>query len=200
MLYFEQVGGERMAKQYTKKLIRDNFIKMLNERPLKRITVKDLALACEINRNAFYYHYADIYELLSEIFEMNLELVIEKYNQSKSWEETFIKAAEFALENKRAIYHVYDSMQQDELVKFIFAISGNMMSEYVKYENENIKAPEKDAALIASFYQSALSGMIVRWIETGMKQEPVPVVERIGFLFDGNIAISLQRSKDSVAH
>ena len=33
-----------MAQQYTKCLIRDAFIAMLNEKPLKKITVKDIGL------------------------------------------------------------------------------------------------------------------------------------------------------------
>lgn len=183
-----------MAKKYTKKLIHDTFISMLNEQPLKRISVKDLALHCEINRNAFYYYYADIYELLSEIFETQLQLVINEFNASNSWEESFIKATDVALANKKAIYHVYDSMQQDALVKFIFDISRNMMKEYVKRENETIHASETDQGLIAGFYQCALTGMVVRWLQTGMKEEPQEIVERIGYLFDGNIAISLKRS------
>lgn len=188
------LGGDTMAKKYTKQLIHDTFISMLNEQPLKRITVKDLALRCEINRNAFYYYYADIYELLTEIFETQIQLVINEFNETNSWEDSFIKATDVALANKKAIYHVYDSMQQDELVKFIYDISGNMMNEYVKRENEAIGASETDQGLIAGFYQCALTGMVVKWLQTGMKEEPKEVVGRIGFLFDGNIAISLKRS------
>ncbi|MGX7024264.1 TetR-like C-terminal domain-containing protein [Vagococcus hydrophili] len=185
-----------MAKQYTKKLIHDTFIKMLNEEPLKRITVKDLALACEINRNAFYYYYADIYELLSEIFETNIQLVVDEFNESNSWEDSFLKATDFALANKKAIYHVYDSMQKEELVHFIFEISGNMMKAYVKCVNQEIQAPEADQEYIAYFYQCALTGMVVKWLQSGMKEEPKEVISRIGFLFDGNIEISLKRAID----
>ncbi len=183
-----------MAKKYTKKLIHDTFIRMLNDQPIKRITVKDLAVACEINRNAFYYYYADIYELLSEIFETQLQLVIDEFNETNSWEESFIKATDFALENKKAIYHVYDSMQQDELVKFIYEVSGNMMTKYVHRENEEIHASKEDQRLISGFYQCALSGIVVSWLENGMKDEPEEMIKRIGYLFDGNIAISLKRS------
>ena len=188
------LGGGRMAKKYTKQLIHDTFIQMLNDEPLKRITVKDLALACEINRNAFYYYYADIYELLSEIFETQIQLVVDEFNDTNSWEESFIKATDFALANKKAIYHVYDSMQQDELIKFIYDVSGNMMTDYIKRENESIQATEEDQRLIVSFYQCALSGMVVAWLETGMRGEPKEIIERIGYLFDGNIALSLKRS------
>ena len=48
----------------TKKALRETMIKALNERPLDKIKVKELVEECGVNRNTFYYHYKDIYELL----------------------------------------------------------------------------------------------------------------------------------------
>ncbi|EJO5346704.1 TetR/AcrR family transcriptional regulator C-terminal domain-containing protein [Clostridium botulinum] len=183
-----------MAKQYTRKIIREVFIKMLNERPLNKITVKDIATACEINRNTFYYYYTDIYALLSEIFQTELQRVIDEYNDTLSWEESFILAARFALENKTAIYHVYNSMQREEVVNYIYNVSGNVMIRYIEKVSHGISASLEDRKLIASFYQCALTEMVLRWIATGMKEDPDTIVRRIGQLFDGNIELSLKRS------
>ncbi|AJD30013.1 MULTISPECIES: TetR/AcrR family transcriptional regulator [Clostridium] len=183
-----------MAQQYTKKMIREVFIKMLNERPLNKITVKDIATACEINRNTFYYYYTDIYALLSEIFQIELQTVIDEYNDTLSWEESFIVAARFALENKTAIYHVYNSMRREEVVNYIYNVSGNVMIRYVEKVSDGISASLGDRKLIASFYQCALTAMVLRWIAAGMKEDPDTIVRRIGQLFDGNIELSLKRS------
>ena len=40
--------------QLTKKAIVNSFIKLLNEKPLDKITVKSIAEDCGINRNTFY--------------------------------------------------------------------------------------------------------------------------------------------------
>ncbi|WP_244969158.1 TetR/AcrR family transcriptional regulator [Tissierella praeacuta] len=183
-----------MAQQYTRKIIREVFIKMLNEHPLNKITVKDIALACEINRNTFYYYYTDIYALLAEIFQAELQTVIDEYNDTLSWEESFIVATKFALENKTAIYHVYNSMQREELVNYIYNVSGNVMSRYVEKVSDGISAYSGDRELIASFYQCALTEMVLRWIASGMKEDPDTIIRRIGKLFDGNIELSLKRS------
>ena len=42
---------------FTKRAIRNSFIRLLNERPVSQITVKDIVEDCGINRNSFYYHY-----------------------------------------------------------------------------------------------------------------------------------------------
>lgn len=36
--------------------------------------------------------------------------------------------------------------------------------------------------------------MVLRWIASGMKEDPDTIVRRIGQLFDGHIALSLKRS------
>ena len=53
---------------FTKAAIKQAFIQLLDERPLKQITVKDIVEQCGINRNSFYYHYQDIPSLIQEIF------------------------------------------------------------------------------------------------------------------------------------
>ena len=183
-----------MAQQYTKKIIREEFIKILNERPLNKITVKDIASACDINRNTFYYYYTDIYAILSEIFQTELEIVIDEYNDTLSWEESFIVATKFSLQNKTAIYHVYNSMQKEELEDYLFNVSGNIMSRYVEKVSDGISASSGDKKLIGSFYQCALTEMVLRWIASGMKEDPDTIIRRIGRLFDGHIALSLKRS------
>ena len=53
----------------TKQAIRQAFIELLNERPLDKISVKDIAERSTVIRNTFYYYYADIYALVEEIFQ-----------------------------------------------------------------------------------------------------------------------------------
>lgn len=50
-----------------KKAIKLAFIKILNEKDIDKITIKEIALEANINRKTFYNHYPNIYELLNEI-------------------------------------------------------------------------------------------------------------------------------------
>ena len=45
---------------FTKNAIKASCLKLLNERPISKITVKDIVEDCGINRNSFYYHFQDI--------------------------------------------------------------------------------------------------------------------------------------------
>ena len=52
---------------FTKKAIQETFITLLDERPLNKITVKDIVETCGINRNSFYYHFEDLPALVEEM-------------------------------------------------------------------------------------------------------------------------------------
>ena len=52
---------------FTRKAIMQTFLHILKNKPLDRITVKDICEQCEINRNTFYYYFKDIYLSLIHI-------------------------------------------------------------------------------------------------------------------------------------
>lgn len=104
-----------MAQKYTRNMIRNVFIEMLDERPFDEITVTDLVTRCEINRKTFYYYYQDLYAVLTEIFESELEAVLGGVKEHVTWEEGIAQAMQIALRHKRAVYHVYHSMQRESL-------------------------------------------------------------------------------------
>ena len=55
--------------QTTKKLLREALLTLLNEKPLRSITVKELCARAHLNRGTFYAHYADVYDLMKQIEE-----------------------------------------------------------------------------------------------------------------------------------
>ena len=51
----------------TRMLIRQAFTKLLQQKPIQSISIKELCAAAGINRGTFYAHYTDIYDLLAKI-------------------------------------------------------------------------------------------------------------------------------------
>ena len=188
--------GPFMAKNYTKNLIKQEFIKLLNKKSLHNITVTEIAKQCKIERKTFYYHYENLPQLVKEIFDEELEDVIKEFNETLSWEESFISATKFILENKKVVKHMYESDYKVELEKYIFSISGEIMRKYVRRVAKDTKAQEIDIKLIAFFYQCALSSSLIQWVATDMKTDPKLVTRRLGELMDGNILEALKRSEN----
>lgn len=51
----------------TKKAIRNAFAKLISEKDINKITIKDIADTADINRKTFYNYYSGVYEIIDEI-------------------------------------------------------------------------------------------------------------------------------------
>lgn len=180
--------------QLTKKAIIESFVKLLNERTLDKIKVKDIVEDCGINRNTFYYHFEDIHALMEEIMRLEVERVLLRDEDEGSWEESFIQAAEFALQNKRAVYHIYNSAGREDVKRYLNAIAEDVMSHFVERMAKGVPAKEEDKKLVIRLYRAMLVGTIEDWLEAGMKYDVEGMIRRVGLLFEGNISRSLERS------
>ena len=186
-----------MAKQYTKNLIKKEFVKLLEEKSFNSITISMLSERCEINRNTSHHHYDDIYTLVKEILSDEIKKVNQEFNTSFSWEKSLIMASSFLLENKKAAQNLFSSIDKKETDTYLYKICESVMCKYVENEciTKNIKASEEDKALVIDFYRAALVGLLDKWILDGMEKSPDDFVYRIGKLFDGNIERSLRVSE-----
>lgn len=53
--------------RYTKMVLRESLLSILQTKPVSRISVTEVCQAAGLNRGTFYAHYADPYELLTQI-------------------------------------------------------------------------------------------------------------------------------------
>lgn len=77
--------------KYTKMVLRESLLELLQEKPINRISVTELCQNADVNRGTFYAHYSEPYDLLKQIedelfedirscFEDNSEKTIEDMN------------------------------------------------------------------------------------------------------------------------
>lgn len=180
--------------QFTKKAIMQCFIQMLNESPMDKISVVDIAERCGINRNTFYYYYCDIYALVKELFTIEAQRIAEKELSCATWQEVCLEALEFVRENRRAVYHLFHSNHRDLLEEYLYDVAHLEMVNFVRREAEGMPVKEEDINSLALFYTSALVGLVTRWMLEGMKADVESILDNIGRLITGNLRISLERS------
>lgn len=182
-----------MSREQTRQSIMRTFIDLLNRYPLEQISVKDVVSACGISRNTFYYHYRDLYALLTDVFEQEAIRVIGENRQGQSWQEAFIASTRFALDNRRAIYHVYNSMNRDALERYLFRISGDVVEQVVRGHAIGLQVDDGDIRYITLFYKHAIVGIIIEWLQNDMRNDPEISIRRLGEIFEGNIRTCLER-------
>lgn len=181
--------------QFTKKAIVEAFLELLNKKPLDKITVKEIVDSCGINRNTFYYHFEDIHALLTFVIDGEVERVIAEHADVKSLEEGFIEAAHFALSNKRAVYHIYNSVSREELERYLNSIAEEVLRRMVEGMEVagDVSPPARE--LIIHFYKYGLSGMVMAWVGEGMKADPEQLIRSLGILLDGSVSAAMEKGR-----
>lgn len=78
----------------TKRAIKENFLQLLKQKNLNKITVTELANLAEINKGTFYLHYSDIYALYNDVlldYISHTATTNSIYSKMLTAPETFVK-------------------------------------------------------------------------------------------------------------
>lgn len=180
--------------QTTKNAIRKGFLDLLEQRPLDKISVVDIADHCGVNRNTFYYYYCDIYALVREVLETELDRVLNAPPLCTSWYQLMMRAAAFMRANRRAVYHLYQSSQRDLLEHEYYQVVYGAVEDLVRRTAEDLPVAETDVQSIAALYTATLVGLLQSWLHYGMKHDEEQFVERVARLTDGTMRRALERS------
>ncbi len=72
----------------TKQALAESLKELLKRKPLERITVKDIVSGCGINRQSFYYHFCDVYDLMEWTLEEDIRKFFEALSDPpENWQE-----------------------------------------------------------------------------------------------------------------
>lgn len=176
-----------MAKQ-TQKFIMSTFMQLLESESLDKITVRDIVEECEINRNTFYYHYSDIYDLLDDVFRVETEkFMSEDVDENTTFGEEYERAARFVLKYKKAILHIYDSKKRDVLQNYLETLAFSFISRFVKKEADGYGLPDEDIDYITGFYTHAIVGNTLGWIKRKLPSGQEKFIARTAGTFNATV-------------
>lgn len=177
---------------FTREAIKDTFLKLLDEHPLNEITIKNIVEECGINRNSFYYHFQDLPTLLEEIIKEESDAVINKYSSLNSIIECFDAIAEFTSHRKRAIMHIYHSVSRDVFERYLMKTSLYFVQNYIRIALAEENLSDENESLIVNYYKCVCFGLIIDWLDTGMKEENVQAFRKI-FKLKADMAVDIAR-------
>lgn len=149
---------------FTRNAMKKSLWKLLAIKPLSKITVRDIVDDCGINRNSFYYHFADIPSLVNETVRDQIDKIISQSNMD-SMEKCQYEIYQGMLNNKKEILNIYHSMSREILEKYIMKLCEFTAEKYCSaYEGE-------DKRQLIMFIESQLLGQCIGWLNTNMSPE-----------------------------
>ena len=155
----------------TGQIIRQAFLELLDEKPINRITVKDITDRCGLNRNSFYYHYQDIPSMIEAIVNEQVDRLIEEYDSIDSIEAAMVAAADFAESSRKLVMHIYRSSSRDLFEMHLWRVCEYAVDAAWAHLPDTDSIPEEDGSLIRRFYRAQCFGIVMDWMREDMKEE-----------------------------
>lgn len=179
--------------QTTKKALASSLKKLLAEKTIDKITVIDIVNDCEVNRQTFYYHFKDIYDLVEWIYTSEASRALGNKKTYDTWQQGFTEIFKYVLNNKTFVINTYHSLSREHLENFLYNETYNLLIGVIDEKACGIPVREDDKSFIAHFYKYAFVGLMLEWISKGMRENPSAIIERVGILTQGDIVKALEK-------
>ena len=181
--------------QRTKQALADAFLTLLSKKTLDKITISDIVEASGYNRQTFYYHFHDVYDMMEWIFTMKTQRALELPLTPANWEISLAALTNRMLENRRLILNAYASISRDQLDRYLYSAVYRIMLDVVKNvaDGYGLTVPEDDLRFIATAYKHVLIGFMMEWIQGGMNTDPTLICDKMNRTFSGSLHDVLSR-------
>ena len=186
-----------MPHSPAREAVKAAFLRLLEERPLREITVKDIVQSCGVNRNTFYYHFRDIPALLEELITDQANRIIAAQGPALSLADCLETAARFALERRQAVLHINQSAHRDLFELCLMDVCRRVVEDYAAAAIGSVPIPPEDRAVIIRFYQCECFGQVMAWLNDGMRYDIGKQFRRLCYLGEGMTERMLRRAMET---
>ena len=156
----------------TKKMIADSFFSLLREKPVGKMTVKELCEGAGINRATFYSHYDDIFELEEELrdeFAGSIIAAVMSHRNGDSLEEMISSVCRCICDNKESCEIVFGKNAEQNFVQDAVEL---FRGRYISLWGDCTSADERELDLLFTYMSNGAFAVIRGWVQSGFECPP----------------------------
>ncbi|MDD5954164.1 MAG: TetR-like C-terminal domain-containing protein [Firmicutes bacterium] len=174
---------ENRRVKMTKALLNESFLKFLEEKPISRITVKEICEDADVNRSTYYVYYSDPYDQLHKIEDtfireqaVYIDAILQNGEQDDpSFTNVINKLLHYYQERKHMLRVLLGKHGDIHLEYDILAFFADRI---LSYGSSRRKLPQEQMQDYI-YAASGCFGLIIYWIMTDCKEEPGQLARRI---------------------
>ena len=165
--------------RYTQNALKQSLLSFLKEKPVNKITVKEVCERAGLNRATFYAHYSDCFALLESIEEDLLETFCSSLKLVDSFDVTALIEAIYAMiEQQQEACRVM--IFQNACPNVLRRMIDMARSESISYWKKHLRrATEAELEMLYTHLSNGLMHVVVEGYEKYSREEVVHFVNRI---------------------
>lgn len=166
---------------------------MLTVKPIDKITVKDLVEICGVNRQTFYYHFDDVYDLLEWVFEEDANRVLPSEVVYEHWRDDVMMFFKYLADNSVFALNIYNSNSRIYMLRYFKRHLQGCIRSFAIIVSEGKNIDRTDFEFVVEFYANGIVGLISQWLDLGMQLPKEITQDRFLKLLDNSVENMLAR-------
>ena len=94
-------------------------------------------------------------------------------------------AIRFALQNKTAMVHIFNSANREMFERYLNSVAARTVESYVEYYTANYRISDENREALVLYYKSLLIGFVMDWLSGGMRYDLAEKLRRVCGVFEG---------------
>ena len=178
----------------TKRQLAAALKKQMAEKPISKITVRELVSECGINRNSFYYHFEDIYALFKWMIEAEAVEVVKQYDLMMDYHEVILFVLDYVESNQHLLTNAYNALGQAGLKRFLYLDFISALNNLVEQDarQQGIVLDPDYQQFLCAFYAEAIAGTLLDYITNPQKRSREKVISYVERLLRSTLPAAIQ--------
>ena len=147
----------------TKNILAGSLKKLLKEKALNKISIKDIVSDSGLNRQTFYYHFNDIYDLLDWIFKTEFLSIFNNYEGERLWQEGLKEFLYYIEENRVLCQNVIGHLGHDTLIQAFYNDISNLVIKAIDKISEGYDIGANYRTQLIQYFTISFSSIIEQW-------------------------------------
>ena len=148
-----------------KQTIADALFRLLDQKSVDKITVKELADVCGISRQGFYYHFRDIMEVVEWATAQSLQEAVEASLEAACPREALHTVIAALDRDKKLIRHLMNSQRRGEAERLLVQSARSYLEAMLRARAGELTVRTSDLEAAVRFHAYGLVGMLLEHLE-----------------------------------
>lgn len=184
------------ASTITKNILSESLKELLYEKPFNKISVLDITKKSGLNRQTFYYHFEDKFELIKWIYNNDL-LHISNEITLDNWNIKLLDALK-VLKKQKHFYVCIVKCDENYFKSYFFNVIKKLFLKGIKKIDVEKTLDNKNIDFFATYFSHGMCGIIIDWIRNGMKEDEEEITKRLKSLVDNIKAYVIEGLKINI--
>lgn len=182
-----------LSTQMTREALASSLKKLMEQKPLAQISIREIIEDCGVNRQTFYYHFRDIYALAEWMFSQETAAFACRRSARKSCLEAVRATIVYAKTNPLLKSCAMDLQSHDAMRRLFCSVLRRDVAFAVTLFSSGLSVDDSYREFLISFYSEAIASIILNWVCAGAKQEPELLVRYVDATLSAGIPAALRR-------